>query len=51
MKKVNRTYYVYKGLITSILVNKYNKNNIYLMTLIRLEVIHKCENWHCLYEK
>jgi hypothetical protein len=33
MKKGNRAYYAYKGLITSILINKYNKNNI-IMTLI-----------------
>ena len=49
MKRGNRTYYAYKVLITSILINKYNKKNIN-MTLIRLEVIYACEFWLCLYE-
>ena len=45
MKKGNRAHYAYKGLITSILINKYNKNDIH-MALIMPEVIHKCENWN-----
>jgi len=36
MKKGNRTYYAYKILITSILINKYNKRRIYMTLMVAI---------------
>jgi len=44
IKKGNRAYYGYKGLMTSKLINRYSKRTIY-MTLIRLVVKDACKTW------
>jgi hypothetical protein len=44
IKKGNRAYYGYKGLMTSKLINKYSKRTI-RVTLIKLVVKDVCKTW------
>jgi len=44
IKKGNRAYHTHKGLMTSKLINKYNKRKFY-MIWIRPAVTYTCEPW------